>query len=287
MTRSSRSSRLRSKVSFPRKPDAPRDIELLRDNYLAKLENDLRVLPYHKLIVDSLGALPLKDDTVVIGDYGILPTQLFRPVLLELIWSYWHEEGMLVQTIDAISRRFQNRGTTGTRHDPLARFEIDPLRPLNTLIWGYVQDERNLLTVQRRAYEYQHEYGISQLGTAIPGFDPVDSRSRFLHALDHHPLAVATTSLVSIGARCAARAAQPSAVPVGCWTRPSGARPAPSAGDAFALTLDEMRRSRREPRAAGRVRAARERARRAVRGSGARGRAGRAGAAVRPSRGRG
>ena len=39
-----------------------------------------------------------------------------------------------------------------------------------------MQDEWNLLTVQRRAYEYQHEYGISLLGKAIPGFDPADSR---------------------------------------------------------------------------------------------------------------
>jgi hypothetical protein len=49
-------------------------------------------------------------------------------------------------------------------------------------VWGYVQDEWNLLTVQRRAYEYQHEYGISLLGKAIPGFDPADSRPRFLTA---------------------------------------------------------------------------------------------------------
>ena len=26
-----------------------------------------------------------------------------RPLFLELIWSYWHEEGMLVQTMNALS----------------------------------------------------------------------------------------------------------------------------------------------------------------------------------------
>lgn len=171
--------------------DERRDIRLLRRDYLAELENDLKVLPYHKLIVDSLGALPLKDHRVVFGDYGISPAQLFRPVLLELIWSYWHEEGMVVQTMNAISRRFQNRGTRDTGHDPLARFEMDPLRTVNNLIWGYVQDEWNLLTVQRRAYEYQHEYGISLLGKAIPGFDPADSRSRFLTSF-HDLLATCT-----------------------------------------------------------------------------------------------
>ena len=40
--------------------------------------------------------------------FGILRDKLTKPCLLELIWSYWHEEGMLVQTINAITRRFQN-----------------------------------------------------------------------------------------------------------------------------------------------------------------------------------
>jgi len=165
-------------------PSDVADVAALRDQYLAELDSDLKVLPYHKLIVDSLGVLPLKPaDAVKFGDYGISPAQLFRPVLLELIWSYWHEEGMLVQTLNAISRRFQNRrGSEAAGQDPLFRLEIDPLRTVNNLVWGYVQDEWNLLTVQRRAYEYQHEYGISLLGKAIPGFDPADSRPRFLAA---------------------------------------------------------------------------------------------------------
>jgi hypothetical protein len=168
------------------------DVEKLRKDYLATLENDLKVLPYHKLIVDSLGALPIKKAQIVFGDYGISPAQLFRPVMLELIWSYWHEEGMLVQSMNAISRRFQNRRIPGSGQDPLFRLEIDPLRTVNNLFWGYVQDEWNLLTVQRRAYEYQHEYGISLLGKAIPGFDPADSRPRFLTAFHDLLLTCAT-----------------------------------------------------------------------------------------------
>jgi hypothetical protein len=168
------------------------DVQRLRDEYLATLEGDLKVLPYHKLIVDSLGALPLKKDHIVFGDYGISPAHLFRPVMLELIWSYWHEEGMLVQSINAISRRFQNHRTSSSGQDPLFRLEIDPLRTVNNLVWGYVQDEWNLLTVQRRAYEYQHEYGISLLGKAIPGFDPADSRPRFLTAFHDLLLTCAT-----------------------------------------------------------------------------------------------
>src|SRR5262245_21112631 len=80
------------------------------------------------------------------------------PPLVELIWSYWLEEGGLVRTMDAISLRFQNR-----RHatsEPLAGLRIDTLRPLGHLLWEYVQDEPRRLTVRRRAHEYEHEYGL-------------------------------------------------------------------------------------------------------------------------------
>src|SRR5690606_980950 len=91
------------------------------------------------------------------------------------------EQGMLVQSLNAISRRFQNvRGPA--EHDPLAMVEIDPLRPLNNLLWGYVQDEQHRLSVVRRAYEYDHHYGLALEGKAIPPLRPADSRSRFLEA---------------------------------------------------------------------------------------------------------
>jgi hypothetical protein len=99
--------------------------------------------------------------------------------LIELIWSYWHEEAMLVQSVNAISRRFQNVRSMGDR-DPLAHVTIDPLRPLNNLLWGYVQDEQNRLTVNRRGAEYDQEYGIMLRGKAIQPIRPADSRSKFL-----------------------------------------------------------------------------------------------------------
>ena len=107
-----------------------------------------------------------------------LSSRVSAPCLLELIWSYWHEEGMLVQTMNAISRRFQNVRGPGDR-DPLAHLEIDPLRPLNNLLWGYVQDEQNLLTVKRRAYEYDHHYGLTTLrqGGAAACGRPTAARS--------------------------------------------------------------------------------------------------------------
>ena len=111
---------------------------------------------------------------------GILLEKLTKPCLLELIWSYWHEEAMLVQTMNAISLRFQNIKVSD--RDPLARFDIDPLRGLGNLLWGYIQDEQHRLTVPRRAYEYDHQYGLALQGKAVPTLRSADSRSKFLEA---------------------------------------------------------------------------------------------------------
>ena len=113
--------------------------------------------------------------------YGILQDSLTNPCFIELIWNYWHEESMLVQSMNAISLRFQNMRNPN-RKDPLAGLEIAPLRPLNNLLWGYVQDEQHRLSVKRRAYEYDHHYGISLVGKAIPAMHSADSRTRFLEA---------------------------------------------------------------------------------------------------------
>ncbi|MCI5222604.1 MAG: hypothetical protein D3924_08030, partial [Candidatus Electrothrix sp. AR4] len=110
---------------------------------------------------------------------GVLQHRFSCPSMLELIWSYWHEEGMLVQSMNAISLRFQNRRRAGKR-DPLAHLEIDPLRGLNNLLWGYIQNEHNRLTLTRRSYEYDHHYGISLHGKAVPTVRSVDTRSKFL-----------------------------------------------------------------------------------------------------------
>lgn len=103
-----------------------------------------------------------------------------QPVLIELIWSYWHEEGMLAQTMHAIAKRFQN--IRNGANDPLANLELDPLRPLNNILWGYIQDAQHRLSVSRRAYEYDHHYGIQLIGKAISNFSPADSRSKFIEA---------------------------------------------------------------------------------------------------------
>jgi hypothetical protein len=144
----------------------------------------IETLPYLALIRQKLpeARIELRADAEEHVElcYEIMGHKLTSPCFLELIWSYWHEEGMLVQTMDAISRRFQNRGRG--RRDPLAGFALDPLRPLNNLLWGYVQDEQHRLPLARRVYEYDHEYGIPFYGRSVPRVRSADPRSRFLEA---------------------------------------------------------------------------------------------------------
>jgi hypothetical protein len=168
-------SRLGESVTF-------QDLQERLGNYL----RDGKMLPYLDRVLTAIvgvnGENSRRMEVLAYCD-GVLRNRLTCPSLLELIWSYWHEEGMLVQTMNAITLRFQNR-RKGPQ-DPLANLEIDPLRPLNNLLWGFIQDEPNRLTVQRRAYEYDHHYGISLYGKAVPNFQPADSRSKFIRAFHH------------------------------------------------------------------------------------------------------
>ena len=153
-----------------------------RQRYLVDLEGE-RVLPYFALIREKLSEISLKPlEAVGYERYGVLRSRLSGPCLLELIWSYWHEEGMQVQAMNAINLRFQNRRVGPDGKDPLAHLDIDPLRGLSNLLWGYVQDEQHRLSVVRRVYEYDHEYGLRLYGKAVQNVDPVDSRSKFLEA---------------------------------------------------------------------------------------------------------
>lgn len=134
-------------------------------------------LPYLRRILD---ALPVKEEK---SPYckAVLQHRLSCPSLIELVWSYWHEEGMLVQTMKAIALRFQNRRGPAER-DPLANLELDSLRPLNNLLWGYMQEDYRRLSVVRRAYEYDHQYGLNLVGKAVPALAAADSRSKFIEA---------------------------------------------------------------------------------------------------------
>lgn len=149
-------------------------------------------LPYYDIVVGRI-----KDDNTIAGLLGpgfdpdtFVPAddcedrafdRIFNPIMIELIWSFWMEMGMLVQTMNVINLRFQNIKGNSYR-DPLTRFDTDPLRPLSHILWGYIQDEQHRLSLPRRLSEYDHEYGLTLAGRAVPRINSVDSRVRFLEA---------------------------------------------------------------------------------------------------------
>lgn len=154
------------------------DLEGRLTDYLGENLRGNIGLPYLRKIASAL-AIDLRQDSPFCD--GAVTYRFTCPSMIELIWSYWHEEGMLVQTMNAICMRFQNLRGPSDR-DPLANLEIDPLRPLNNLLWGYIQEDYTRLTVKRRAYEYDHHYGLKLVGKAVPELRSADSRSKFIEA---------------------------------------------------------------------------------------------------------
>ena len=70
--------------------------------YLERV-NGSQTLPYLNLIrrrLQEADLIPNKQRQQTEIAYGILKDKLVRPSFLELIWSYWHEEGMFVQTLN-------------------------------------------------------------------------------------------------------------------------------------------------------------------------------------------
>ena len=166
----------------------PAVFEEMWESYLAPLGSvdgrHARILPYLDLIRRKLGDVGAARSNlagVVDRQAGLIQEKLVHPILLELIWSYWMEEGMLVQSFNSITRRFQNLRSNGER-DPLAQLELDPLRPANNLLWGWIQDEQSRLSVLRRAHEYDHHYGFTLHGKALAELRTIDRRSKFLEA---------------------------------------------------------------------------------------------------------
>jgi hypothetical protein len=167
------------------------DLEAQMRKYLRRVwagdDEFLHVLPYLALV-----RLQLRDVAVVGADrdedeaarvcQGIIAEKLAHPCFLELLWSYWLDEGNLVQTLNAIVWRFQNRTTAPPGRDPLAAMDTSPLRPLNNLLWGWIQDTQHRLTVVRRAYEYDHAYGLVLASKPRHPVRGADSRSRFIEA---------------------------------------------------------------------------------------------------------
>ncbi len=142
------------------------------------------ILPYIRTITEGLRprattTTPNPNEIPLYCDD--LDAKVLEPIFIELLWSYWHEEAMVVQSINALSLRFQNKRGPGDR-DPLANLETHPLRPMANILFSYIQDDDHRLTVARRAYEYEHEYGFSLLGRAVPKLRVADRRSKFIEA---------------------------------------------------------------------------------------------------------
>jgi hypothetical protein len=174
------------------------DLEAQMRDYLVRVaageDEFLDVLPYLGLIRRQLGDVAIVgvdegNDEVTQICSGLLAEKLEHPCFLELIDSYWRDEAGLVHGLNAIMWRFQNRTPRGRRHDPLRNLDIDPLRPANNLLWGLVQDQQHRLTTVRRAYEYDHHYGLPLSAKPGPPVRGADPRSRFMQAF-HNLLAV-------------------------------------------------------------------------------------------------
>ncbi len=146
------------------------------ENY--KCENlDCYVFPY-LCDIKEVKDMPEPDES---NCKGVLQQRMCHPLLVELIWCYWHEESMLSQAMKAINLRFQNKRMK-KGPDALSALNTNPLRKLSNLLWGHIQEEQKRLTVKRRAYEYDHHYGITLHGDAVGTFMPADSRTRFLES---------------------------------------------------------------------------------------------------------
>jgi hypothetical protein len=159
------------------------------DTYLRKalkLEGNagnyaLNPLPYYQQISQQFKELA--DDYLPSdGDCKErLDSRLNGFLAIELIWSYWTEQAMLVQAMGVISLRYQNiRGLH--EMEPMMRFDTSPLKPLSNLLWGYIQDEQHRTSLHRRSFEYQHAYNVRLIGKAVPRQIGVDNRSHFLSA---------------------------------------------------------------------------------------------------------
>ena len=161
--------------------------DLVRKNLSEYLGSPPQLEHIARVIKEDLPDLDESPDT----SDRVLMSPVSEPCLIELIWSYWLEEGMLIQTVEAVTRRFQNIRAPADQ-DPLSHLNIDPLRPLNNLLWGFIQDEPRRLTVKRRAYEYIHQYGLSLHGKAAGHDSTTEGHSKFVETF-HNLLHLAAT----------------------------------------------------------------------------------------------
>lgn len=142
-----------------------------------------KALPYIDSIIDGLVTHEATSGSQKLPFYcDDIDRKVLEPLFIDLFWVYWQEHAGVMQAINGISLRFQNKRIPGD-HDPLAGFTAHPLRPLSNLLWGFIQDDDHRLTVARRAFEYDSQFGLALVGRAVPAvMRTADSRSNFLEA---------------------------------------------------------------------------------------------------------
>jgi hypothetical protein len=162
-------------------------LEQLRKDYLVKVTSTLSTVPYLAEIVKKLEDLPLKGAAAVIPNcYGILEEEVSAPCLLEPIWSLWMEACGVPAAADLVGARFTNKRVIGRNGlDPLARFDVVPLRPMAHLLYGYQRDAQHRLEPDVRDLEFLHAYGMTPPGRAPTATGAADSRTRFSTAFNN------------------------------------------------------------------------------------------------------
>src|SRR6185369_9689616 len=83
--------------------------------------------------------------------------------------------------MNAIALRYQNI-RNGDGRDPLANLALDPLRPLSNLLWGFLQDEPNRLSLVRRTHGYIESYGLTISGKKTRDLRVAEAQTKFLPA---------------------------------------------------------------------------------------------------------
>ena len=112
----------------------------------------------------------------------VVSCRLNEPCLIELIWSYWHEEGMLVQTMNAISRRFQNVRAPGERDPSAAPGDRPPAHRVQPALGP--DSGRAARAVGQSAAPTNTRTSTASRSTAsaASAVRPADNRSKFLEA---------------------------------------------------------------------------------------------------------
>jgi hypothetical protein len=168
----------------------PEALQKMWHDYLEPLpgaftdQGQLEILPYINLVRRKLGeisSIPPGLGELVERQAGLVQDKLLHTPMIELVWSYWIEESMAVQSFNAVLRRFQNLRPVGER-DPLAALELSPLQNLGHILWDYAQSEQNRLSVLRRAHQYEYQYGFTLQGKALADLNVSDRRSKFLES---------------------------------------------------------------------------------------------------------